>query len=199
MNADSSRSLCTRCLRIPSPRLTALLLLLVAADAQAQNMNQLQISYIGNDWPATSAPNEYGPVASRAIDLDGGTVLPGNTSASDLFVMVNVRSLAIGGGSDAHNAIADAGPNSANLAQCQQILMSGSAKDGTSFSQAPTHYYCVRTTEGQIALFRVVSVFRTFRSPRVVDIFANLEYAILVPEVHPEVHHKVHKHTKPPG
>lgn len=89
---------------------------------------------------------------------------------------MNVREANFGIESSSGRRAVDAGPNAVGFAQCFEFLRQAQVSTQRPFARAPTRYYCLRTSDGRIARFRVASSKVQYLPERMVNVSVLVEY-----------------------
>lgn len=124
-----------------------------------------------------ASPGEDGPYASRQLDLDQGIALTKSDISSDLGLSVNARTLLVIFQPATGKAV-DVGSQDPGVQNCTSYLSNAQANLATAY-QPPTNYVCLRTGEGRVSIFRVLTITRQPTQQNLVNILLTVEYTTL--------------------
>ena len=122
--------------------------------------------------------NTSGPFVFRALDLDGGTALDRTTPDMDLSLSLAAIPLTFRGSVPSTGALADAGGSLVSLQQCQALLAGPTASKLSAAEKSPTNYYCVRTAQGRVGIYRVRQVAVQYMPDSFANVTAIIEYLV---------------------
>ncbi len=115
------------------------------------------IKLVWGGFPLPAAkPNETGPLVFKNIDLDEGVDPNKTTTTADIALSLNARSLAYSVSSTNGTRVVEADASDVGFDRCFELLTSSEKASTDAFRKAPTLDYCVKTTEGRVARFRIL-------------------------------------------